>query len=157
MKWFEKATHHSSDEDDRNGSDVVGFESYLDSIKELGDAYLNGTGVEKNAEKANECYKQFFEKTKAYAEGGEGEVYKYRLGFCYMDGIGVEKNAAMAMQCWKDAPFHLYKVRAAYDKQANQWKAENVCRHCGGKFKGLFKKKCSNCGLEKDYKKPRKK
>ena len=27
----------------------------------------------------------------------------------------------------------------------------NCCRHCGGKFSGFFKKKCSVCGIEKDY------
>ena len=34
-------------------------------------------------------------------------------------------------------------------------KAENrkngVCQYCGGKFKGLFTKKCSVCEKEKDY------
>ena len=27
----------------------------------------------------------------------------------------------------------------------------NLCRYCGGKFKGFFTKKCSVCGKEKDY------
>ena len=30
---------------------------------------------------------------------------------------------------------------------------QGVCRYCGGEFKGLFSKKCSNCGAIKDYKK----
>ena len=25
------------------------------------------------------------------------------------------------------------------------------CQHCGGDFKGMLKKKCINCGKEKDY------
>lgn len=29
--------------------------------------------------------------------------------------------------------------------------SKKVCQHCGGKFSGLFKKKCSICGKEKDY------
>ena len=29
--------------------------------------------------------------------------------------------------------------------------ANNLCQHCGGPFKGLFKKVCSNCGKPKDY------
>ena len=28
---------------------------------------------------------------------------------------------------------------------------QNLCQHCGGRFKGLFTKKCSSCGKEKDY------
>lgn len=29
--------------------------------------------------------------------------------------------------------------------------AEGLCRHCGGQFRGIFKKVCENCGLQKDY------
>lgn len=31
------------------------------------------------------------------------------------------------------------------------YKASNLCQHCGGEFKGLFKKVCSKCGKPKDY------
>lgn len=30
-------------------------------------------------------------------------------------------------------------------------RAKKLCQHCGGTFKGLFAKKCSNCGMKKDY------
>jgi len=30
-------------------------------------------------------------------------------------------------------------------------RAQGLCQHCGGTFKGLFTKKCSSCGKEKDY------
>jgi hypothetical protein len=30
-------------------------------------------------------------------------------------------------------------------------RAKKLCQHCGGTFKGLFTKKCSNCGMKKDY------
>ena len=30
-------------------------------------------------------------------------------------------------------------------------RASGVCQHCGGAFKGMFTKKCSNCGTVKDY------
>ncbi|MCQ4022819.1 hypothetical protein [Ruminococcus sp. zg-924] len=36
-------------------------------------------------------------------------------------------------------------------KQKAQYRSQNLCQHCGGAFKGLFTKKCSNCGKEKDY------
>ena len=36
--------------------------------------------------------------------------------------------------------------RIAADRRAN-----GLCQHCGGKFKGLFTKTCTACGKEKDY------
>lgn len=30
-------------------------------------------------------------------------------------------------------------------------RADGVCQHCGGKFKGFFNERCSVCGKEKDY------
>lgn len=30
-------------------------------------------------------------------------------------------------------------------------RADGVCQHCGGRFKGFFNEKCSVCGREKDY------
>ena len=41
--------------------------------------------------------------------------------------------------------------RDAREKQQNIWRARGLCQHCGGEFKGLFIKKCSQCGTEKDY------
>ena len=35
--------------------------------------------------------------------------------------------------------------------QQASWRAAGVCQHCGGALKGLFSKKCSNCGKAKDY------
>ena len=37
----------------------------------------------------------------------------------------------------------------AQEKAARR--SQNLCQHCGGSFKGLFTKKCTNCGKEKDY------
>lgn len=37
------------------------------------------------------------------------------------------------------------------DSKNNQWKGQGRCQYCGGIFKGLFTKKCSNCGRVKDY------
>ena len=41
------------------------------------------------------------------------------------------------------------KVEAA--RIANARRAEGLCQHCGGEFKGLFSKKCVSCGKPKDY------
>lgn len=32
-----------------------------------------------------------------------------------------------------------------------EYRAKGLCQHCGGEFKGLFNKKCVNCGLPRDY------
>ena len=37
------------------------------------------------------------------------------------------------------------------EKQSATYRSQKVCQHCGGKFKGLFSKKCSVCGKVKDY------
>ena len=34
---------------------------------------------------------------------------------------------------------------------ASKYRSQNLCQHCGGTFKGLFTKKCTSCGKEKDY------
>lgn len=34
---------------------------------------------------------------------------------------------------------------------AKLYRSRNVCAHCGGPFKGLFKKFCTKCNKEKDY------
>ena len=41
------------------------------------------------------------------------------------------------------------KIQAERVKTYRQ--EHNLCVHCGGQFKGLFTKKCSSCGIEKDY------
>ena len=41
--------------------------------------------------------------------------------------------------------------RVAIEKQKAAYRSKGLCQHCGGSFKGLFTKKCTNCGKEKDY------
>ena len=40
--------------------------------------------------------------------------------------------------------------RIAEEKKL-RWKNDNLCQHCGNKFKGIFRRKCSVCGVRKDY------
>ena len=42
------------------------------------------------------------------------------------------------------------EMRHIAEKQT-AYRLQNVCQYCGGTFKGLFTKKCSNCGKAKDY------
>ena len=37
------------------------------------------------------------------------------------------------------------------EEQKVAYRQKGLCQHCGGTFKGLFTKKCSACGKEKDY------
>jgi hypothetical protein len=41
--------------------------------------------------------------------------------------------------CFKDSPFINTRI------------IRNVCAFCGGEYKGLFMKKCSKCGMEKNF------
>ena len=36
-------------------------------------------------------------------------------------------------------------------QQSELYRSQNRCQYCGGKFKGLINKSCSNCGKPKDY------
>lgn len=41
--------------------------------------------------------------------------------------------------------------RVLAEKRMSNFRNQKVCQHCGGKFKGLFSKRCSVCGKPKDY------
>ncbi|MBE6755573.1 MAG: tetratricopeptide repeat protein [Ruminococcaceae bacterium] len=41
--------------------------------------------------------------------------------------------------------------RKEMERRRSNRRAQGLCQHCGGIFKGLFTKKCSSCGKEKDY------
>jgi hypothetical protein len=43
------------------------------------------------------------------------------------------------------------QVRKHQQDQQHVWRASGHCQHCGGELKGLFGKKCANCGKAKDY------
>ena len=36
-------------------------------------------------------------------------------------------------------------------EMSKQYRVQGRCEHCGGKFKGLFRKTCSVCGAPKNY------
>lgn len=36
-------------------------------------------------------------------------------------------------------------------RKKERWIEHDLCRHCGGIFKGLFNRYCSVCGKPKDY------
>lgn len=48
-----------------------------------------------------------------------------------------------------DSPF--YHSKNAKIVREKKFMKKRRCRECGGKFKGIFKRVCSNCGRPKDY------
>lgn len=53
--------------------------------------------------------------------------------------------------CFLWTPFKNEMDRAKQEALAAERKTSGRCQHCGGKFKGVFAPKCSNCGKTKDY------
>ncbi len=43
------------------------------------------------------------------------------------------------------------KRQAEIFEEMKNFRSMGVCQYCGGKFKGIFTKTCSNCGKKKDY------
>lgn len=50
----------------------------------------------------------------------------------------------------KDIEIKKLKEKEKNDKMLN-YRNNNLCQYCGGEFKGLFRKVCSQCGKKKDY------
>lgn len=49
-----------------------------------------------------------------------------------------------------EVKIHLMKLNEKINCE-KQYISENRCRYCGGKFKGVFSKRCRDCGQKKDY------
>ena len=45
----------------------------------------------------------------------------------------------------------LAEEKKRIEKEIASRRSQGLCQHCGGTFKGMFTKKCTNCGKEKDY------
>lgn len=52
----------------------------------------------------------------------------------------------------KLSEMHVNQQKYAEEQRiASQRRLAGQCQHCGGEMKGLFAKKCANCGRTKDY------
>ena len=87
-----------------------------------------------------------------------GCYYESNL-FSQRDLYSAEKwyNLA-ASQGHSAAKVSLLRVQAAIKKEEDEkarrmteFRLDGVCQHCGGRFVGLFSKRCSVCGKPKDY------
>ena len=56
------------------------------------------------------------------------------------------------MRCQREKDKRLREVeQRLLEERRASYRSRGVCQYCGGKFKGLFSKKCSACGTPKDY------
>lgn len=108
---------------------------------------LDGTVVAVGDNEAEQCEVSEWQNIVAIAAGGSHTVG------VRADGTVVAVGFNGYGQC-KVSDFKLFDNINTIDQEreikiprANQ----NICQHCGGTFKGLFTKKCTNCGKEKDY------
>ncbi len=120
----------------------------------LGWCYDEGKGVIQNYEKARSLYQKavcFFAKS---AEEGDARAQN-SLGVCYAHGRGVEQDYEKAVYWYTKAAEQGNRIAQKnldiVSKQIEVEKGLKRCAHCGGTFKGIFKKVCSVCGKEKDY------
>lgn len=65
---------------------------------------------------------------------------------------GIKRDPCKKISSWKlfNRFDDLQTERHEAQKKRNYCK-QGLCQHCGGEFKGLFTKKCVNCGKQKDY------
>lgn len=73
------------------------------------------------------------------------DVSKWKL-FDNYDNLEEEKRTKMPVTAKKMA-----EERRIAEEQIASRRFQNLCQYCGGTFKGMFSKKCTNCGKEKDY------
>ena len=122
-------------------------QNYANAQNNLGVCYAKGQGVKQDYEKAVYWY------TKA-AEQGDA-VAQSNLGICYKNGQGVKKDYERAIYWFEKAAEQGNRIEQKnldiVSKQIEVEKGLKRCAHCGGTFKGIFKKVCSVCGKEKDY------
>ena len=93
--------------------------------------------------------------------GGWQDVVAISMGALH--AVGVKKDGTVladAIATINDkerlnvGDWKLFKNIATYEKDATEAKAnmsKGFCPYCGGKFKGVFTKVCSQCGKKKDY------
>ncbi len=68
------------------------------------------------------------------------------------------KKLFNSFDTWENE-FESYKISALKNELEEKrirdlkynYRNQNLCQYCGGSFKGVFTKKCVNCGKEKDY------
>ena len=60
--------------------------------------------------------------------------------------IAEDASVAKCEYCGAKQP-----VPEAVIEEKASFRSQGLCQHCGGTLKGLFTKKCTSCGKQKDY------
>ena len=80
--------------------------------------------------------------------------YKFTIvGFADYTG-SADYNQKLSEKRAEEAKKREEEARIAAEKRAKEaeaFRAQGLCQHCGGTLKGLFTKKCASCGEPKDY------
>ena len=98
---YEKAFHYFA---------LGAFDGHLISLYKIGDLYLNGLYVTKNANEAFHIFMRCLETMTPEAEDRvAGPVY-LRLGRMFLEGIGTEQNLKNALICYQKAESFLYDM-----------------------------------------------
>lgn len=71
---------------------------------------------------------------------------------CGDQRLKIDNKMYESFETWQKE-FDEYKsqARTAIRNDKEKYKKSNLCQYCGGRFNGLFSKKCSQCGRIKDY------
>lgn len=108
------------------------------------------------AEKEKEC----LETAERISENQrKDQIYQAARAKASSDNVTVLHQAEQefaSITNWRDAGSQAAKCRSRIEylqaeQQKADWRAQRLCQHCGGEFKGLFIKTCRACGRKKDY------
>jgi hypothetical protein len=100
------------------------------------------------------------EETRIAEEARKQELYSQcKQTFDSCNDILFLTNAIVKLETiidWQNSRQLINKIqnkigRLQIEEEQAKYRSQKVCQHCGGKFKGLFNKRCSVCGMPKDY------
>jgi TPR repeat protein len=133
LQWMEEAANQGD----------TGAQNYLGNCYNLGFCL----GVGQDYLKAVDWFKKSASQGNSWAQE--------QLGWCFYLGHGVQQDY-LAAEFWQkksadqggvDSQDRLKDIV----KKIQKCKDNGRCQHCGGKFIGLFTKRCGSCGKLKDY------
>lgn len=103
---------------------------------------------ERQAEIARLKAKEEKEKTKLY-----NKAMRLIQSNCFREAIDIFQG----LGDWKDSKENMFMCKKRIEEiearktEMAEYRSKGLCQHCGGTFKGLLTKKCSRCGIEKNY------
>lgn len=128
---------------------------YLDAKQKAEEEYRKKQAIERErAERAKA------EEARIAEEARKQELYSQcKQTFDSCNDILFLTNAIVKLETiidWQNSRQLINKIqnkigRLQIEEEKAKRRSQKVCPHCGGKFKGLFNKRCSVCGMPKDY------